>query len=80
MPSDDPTEELNEILDLCRQKRLPGVAEAWATDALVTTEEMLETIEEMEGNGYDRTADQEVALENIYTAACNWLKRKPDTL
>lgn len=80
MPSDDPTEELSEILDLCRQKRLPDAAEAWATNALVTTEEMLETIEEMEGNGHDRTPDQEIALENIHTAACNWLKREPDTL
>jgi len=30
----------------------------------------------MEGNVYDRSADQEVAVENIYRAACSWLKKK----
>ncbi len=77
MPDDDPTDELDEILDLCREQHLPNDAETWATKALVTAEEILETIEEMEGNGHDRTVDQEIALENIYTSACNWFRREP---
>lgn len=76
MPSDDPTEELSEIIDLYRENRLPEAALDFANGALTTAEEVLETIEEMEGNGYDRSADQESALENIYCAACNWLKKK----
>lgn len=76
MPSDDPTEELTEIIDLYRGGRLPEAAFDFASSALTTAEEILETIEEMEGNGYDRSADQESALENIYCGACNWLKKK----
>jgi hypothetical protein len=75
MPSDDPTEELIEIIDLYRGGRLPVAAFDFANGALATAEEILEIIEEMEGNGHDRSANQESALENIYCGACNWLKK-----
>jgi hypothetical protein len=77
MPNDDPTEELERIISGYQNGLMPEAAHSWASGALVTTEEILETIEGMEGNGHDRSPDQEDALENIYIAACNWLKAAP---
>ena len=77
MPEDDPTEELNEIIRRFHDGKLPQNAYDFANDTLERTEEILETIEEMEANGHDRSPNQEEALENIYIGACKWLKRKP---
>jgi hypothetical protein len=78
MPEDDPTEELEEIIDLYHEDKMPESAYDFASDALETTESILETIEDMQANGHDApTINQEDALENIYVAACNWLKRDP---
>lgn len=76
MSEEDPREELEEIIDLYKKHHMPKKAYNWASDALETTEEIIETIEDMQANGHDApTSAQEDALENIYTAACNWLKK-----
>ncbi|KHE93294.1 MAG: hypothetical protein K8F52_16715 [Candidatus Scalindua rubra] len=76
MPEEDPTEELEEIIELYQNKQIPQEAFDWANGALETTEGILETIESMDANGHDvPTPAQEEALENIYVAACNWLKK-----
>lgn len=54
MPEDDAIDELNEILELCRAKHLPDTAEKRATHSLQTTEQILETIEKMEGTSTPR--------------------------
>ena len=78
MPEDDPREELEEIIDLYHDHKIPEIAYDFATDALNTAESILDTIDDMQANGADApTSNQEEALENIYVAACNWLKREP---
>ncbi|WP_092379611.1 hypothetical protein [Desulfomicrobium apsheronum] len=78
MPEDDPREELEEIIELYYAHKMPKSAYKFASDALETAESILETIEDMQANGHDGpTLNQEEALENIYIAACNWLKRNP---
>ena len=76
MSEKDPTEELEEIMELYQNKRMPKKAFDWANRTLKTAESILETIESMEENGHDvPTLAQEKALENIYVAACNWLRK-----
>jgi two-component SAPR family response regulator len=75
MSEEDPREELEKIIELYKKKHLPKKAYDWASDALETAESIIETIEDMQANGHDApTSAQEEALENIYTAACNWLR------
>jgi len=76
MSEEDPREELEEIIELYQNKHMPKKAYDWASNALETTKSIIETIEDMEVNGHDApTPAQEDALENIYIAACNWLKK-----
>ncbi len=77
MPEDDPREELEELIKLYEKDRMPKEAYEWACGALNTAESILQTIEDMQENNCDApTLGQENALENIYDAACSWLKRK----
>ena len=78
MPEDDPREDLEEIIILYHDHKMPEIAYEFASGALETAEEIIDTIESMQSNGHDApTSGQEEALENIYIAACNWLKREP---
>lgn len=78
MSAEDPTEELEEILELARVGRLPRKAADWADDALSTAESILGTIDDMETAGVDApTFGQSEALEHIYEGACRWLHREP---
>ena len=75
MPIDDPREELEEIIDLYEEGKLPVDAGYWATGALEVAEGIFETIDDMKSWGKDApTARQEDALENIYEAAMRWLE------
>lgn len=66
MPADDPTPELEEILKLCDQHKLPAAAREFAAGALDTAEDILETISDMESSGADApTPSQEEALEHL---------------
>jgi hypothetical protein len=80
MPYDDPTEELNEIIYLANSGKLPSKAFEWASSALDTAEDILESIDTMQSKGIDApTYSQEDALENIYKGACKWLHITPTT-
>ena len=76
MSAEDPTEELDEMLDLVAAGELPKKAADWANSTSGTAEEILETIDSMVANGVDApTGSQEEALYNIYVGACRWLHR-----
>lgn len=78
MPIDDPREELEGILARCKSGRLPEKAQQWASSALDTAQDILDTIDSMLSNGKDApTYSQEDALEMIYKGACKWLHRTP---
>lgn len=78
MSAEDPTDELDEILELVAAGKLPRKAADWADGAYGTATEILETIESMLANGVDApTSGQEGALEKIYQGACRWLHRQP---
>lgn len=78
MPIDDPTDELNEILRLCKIGKLTIKAKVFAESRLETTSDIMDTMDEMENNGHTvPTEGQEEALENIYHAAMKWLPRAP---
>jgi len=77
--AEDPTEELDEIIELCEAGKLPPQAGQWAEKACETAEGILETIDSMQSNGADAPTERQTeALTNIYEAACKWLKREPE--
>ncbi len=78
MPIDDPTPELEEILQSFDSGVLPVEAQTWALGALRTTVGINHTIGLMLEAGVNAPTDaQKVALANMFNAALRWLGKKP---
>jgi hypothetical protein len=78
MPIDDPTPELEEILQKFEAGVLPVEAQTWALSALGTTTGINHTIGSMLDAGVNAPTDaQKVALANMFHAALKWLGKKP---
>lgn len=78
MSAEDPTEELEEIMERAHAGRLPRRASEWADGAWATARDILDTIEDMQGRGVDAPTEMQAeVLENIYHGACRWLHREP---
>ena len=79
MSAEDPSVELQEIMSECERGALPAAAGQWASSALETVTDILDTIDGMLADGKRApTAGQSQALRNYHEAACRWLKRVPD--
>ena len=72
MPAEDPTPEINEIINAYLEDQLPEAAYTWAKEALTTTDNILQTIQEMKALGNYDTSTQLDALEKIYKSAWQW--------
>jgi two-component SAPR family response regulator len=77
MPEDDPTPELQEIIDGYLDDQQSEEAYIWAKNALEAAEDILQAVGEMKALHLNMTAEQEDALEDIYKEAWQWLKPSP---
>jgi len=77
MPEDDPTPELQEIMDAYLDDQLSEEAYTWAKGALEAAEDILQEVGEMKALHQSMTAEQEDALEDIYKEAWQRLKASP---
>jgi hypothetical protein len=75
MSAMNPQKDLEKVITLTQEGRLPADAERWAEGASRTAEEIRETVRAMKRRGADApTHGQREALANICAAARRWIK------
>jgi two-component SAPR family response regulator len=73
MPAEDPTREIDEVIDAYFEERLPEEAYLWAKAALERVDEMHSALRDLDDLGDPNTATLENGLEDIYKEAWQWL-------
>lgn len=78
LSAQDPTNELNALVDGIEAGRISEEAVAFCDSACDTTDSILATMRAMKAHGVPApTPDQRRALRNIYVGACKWLAIEP---